>query len=525
MKASTIVDYQTPHVLHAQLLNKELVNVLNRGASRKDFMQTLSRFVRQICDFDRLCIYLYDSDSKLLSFFTSAEGVEVRSIAPIRKLDKATVAWHVITSQKPVVITDLPLYFAESGLPPITEAGLTTTMVLPLTLDKVIGTLHCSFIKKPENLEEITEFLLELYPYIAVGLGALLAMEQMEHSSNLHPLQVADEESSELFFSENIKMQEFLEQARIVAKLDIPVLLLGETGVGKSAIAHYIHRNSQRSKMRFVKVSCPALAPSLFESELFGHAKGSFTGASGMRVGRFELAHRGTILLDEIAELSQDMQSKLLHVLEDNSFERVGESTSLSVDTRVIAATNVKISSALNDGTLRRDFYYRLSTCILEIPPLRERVEDIPILANYFISHLSKKYKMRPIRLTKKILGKLIDYNWPGNVRELNNVINTLLVKKSISGKLTNNDIEQSLFLKSNNKNSNSDSSNRLASAGSVQYNTLEDSERSHIVVALERSKGLISGPNGAARALGLTRSSLQRRMAKYRIENPFRGT
>lgn len=518
MKVSNIVDYQTPHALHAQLLNKELVNALNNGASRKDFMQTLSGFVRQICNFDRLCIYLYDSDSKLLSFFTSAEGVEVRSIAPIRKLDKATVAWHVITSKKPVVITDLPLYFSESGLPPITEAGLTTTMVLPLILDKVIGTLHCSFIQKPDNLEEITEFLLELYPYVAVGLGALLAMEQMEHSSYLHPLRVADEDSSEIFFSESSTMQRFLEETRVVAKMDIPVMLIGETGVGKSAIAHYMHRNSQRSKMRFVKVNCPALAPSLFESELFGHAKGAFTGASGMRIGRFELAHRGTILLDEIAELSQDMQSKLLHVLEDNSFERVGESTSLSIDTRVIAATNIQINSALREGTLRSDFYHRLSSCVLEIPPLRERVEDIPILANYFSSHFSKQYRMKPIRLSSKILEKLTEYHWPGNVRELRNVINTLLVRKNISGKLTNKDIDKTLFLKSNRQKE--ELSYEPISVGNGKFTTLEDLERLHIIRALEHSQGVISGPNGAARVLGISRSSLQRRMVKLNIRN-----
>ena len=505
-------------MLGAQTLGRELVSSLGKVSSRNLFLQNLSRLFRQQFSFDRLCINLYDPNSELLSYFTAAEGAVINSISPIRKAEKTTVAGHVIESRKPVVITDISQHFVESMLHPMAEAGLTTTMAFPLALnDKIIGTLHCSFRQKPDNLYEIMEFLLELSPFVAVGLGALLAMEHLEQGSSLNQVPyTGDPGECQTFFFESNTMRRFMNKVHAVAVLDIPVLILGETGTGKSRLAHYIHCRSQRRKMQFVKVNCPAMASTLFESELFGHAKGAFTGAATKRTGRFELAHQGTLFLDEIAELNQEMQSKLLHVLDDSCFERVGESVSMSVDTRLLAATNVKMSEAVRQGKVRSDFYYRLSSCTLEIPPLRERVDDIPALSGFFVTQLAKQYSLPHIQLSQDILRRLGEHSWPGNVRELRNVINALLIKKSITDKLTDRDIEEAIAtddIALIERNVPSAVPARVGSGCS-----LEEVERQHIIQALERTRGVISGPKGAAKILGLSRSTLQRRMVKLGI-------
>jgi transcriptional regulator with GAF, ATPase, and Fis domain len=507
-------------MFNATSLNKELISSLGKVTSRKHFLQTLSRLFRQQFSFDRLCINLYDPNSEMLSYFTAVEGEVVNSLSAIHKAEKTTVAGHVIASRKPVVITDISQHFAESMLHPMAEVGLTTTMAFPLILsDQIIGTLHCSFRQKPDNLYEIMEFLLELSPFVSVGLGALLAMEHLEQGSSLNQVPyTGDTGECETFFFESQSMRRFMARVHAVAVLDIPVLILGETGTGKSRLAHYIHCRSQRRKMQFVKVNCPAMASTLFESELFGHAKGAFTGAATKRVGRFELAHQGTLFLDEIAELNQEMQSKLLHVLDDSCFERVGESVSLSVDARLIAATNVRMREAVTEGKVRSDFYYRLSSCTLEIPPLRDRVEDIPALSSFFVTQLSSKYSLPLIQLSQDLLHRLQTHCWPGNVRELRNVISALLIRKSISGTLSREDVDEALRTDAV---AYPEASSVAIQAPQNPPSTcsLEEVERQHIVQALARTQGVISGPKGAAKMLGLSRSTLQRRMAKLGID------
>lgn len=215
--------------------------------------------------------------------------------------------------------------------------------------------------------------------------------------------------------------------ARKAAQLQIPVLITGETGTGKSMLARWLHRRSPRRSANFVKVNCPSLAPTLFESEMFGYAKGAFTGAHAKRVGRIEMAQNGTLFLDEIGELSPDMQSKLLQVMEENSFERVGEAVPVDVDMRVISATNINLPEALARGRLRRDLFYRLAAVVLHMPPLRQRKNDIPLLVTHFTTQFSRQCELRPPRLSKAVLRELYCHDWPGNIRELRNVITRIL--------------------------------------------------------------------------------------------------
>jgi two-component system, NtrC family, response regulator AtoC len=223
-------------------------------------------------------------------------------------------------------------------------------------------------------------------------------------------------------------MKDILKQIRQIAEFDIPVLLLGESGTGKGIVASMIHELSCRAPERFMKINCAALPSELLESELFGYEAGAFTGATKSKAGKFEACHRGTIFLDEIAETPIGLQAKLLHVLQDGEFSRLGSYTSTQVDVRVIAATNTTISQAIAAGTFRRDLYYRLNVYTICLPPLRERREDIPALLEHFIDHWSQQIDRPPLPVSDTLIEACMEYPWPGNIRELENFVRRYLI-------------------------------------------------------------------------------------------------
>ena len=223
-------------------------------------------------------------------------------------------------------------------------------------------------------------------------------------------------------------MKDILNQIRQIADFDIPVFLLGESGTGKGVVANMIHEMSCRTHERFMKINCAALPSELLESELFGYEAGAFTGATKAKAGKFEACHRGTIFLDEVAEMPIGLQAKLLHVLQDGEFSRLGSYTATQVDVRVIAATNTKISEAIASGTFRRDLYYRLNVYTICLPPLRERREDIPSLLDHFISYWSEQIDRPPLPVSQVLLAACMEYPWPGNIRELENFVRRYLI-------------------------------------------------------------------------------------------------
>lgn len=511
-------------------IGKKLMQALTTQADRKTFFSTLSRLLQERFEFDRLCINLYDQQGEMLTYFTAAEGKYVSTLSPVRPAEtSSTVAGHVIATRKPVVITDFAQYFSESSIHPIAEAGLVATMAFPLMLDnEIIATLHCSFARTPDNLYAITTFLLELSPMVATCLGAILSLEHLRYNEkHLQVQSLSLPVPDENIVCHSKRMRDVMRQVDAVAKLDIPVLLLGETGTGKSLVAQAIHRRSRRKDAHFVRVNCPSMASSLFESEFFGHAKGAFTGAANKRIGRFEVAHEGTIFLDEVAELSPEMQSKLLHVLDNASFERVGESVSVAVDVRVVAATNVKLNEALRAGRLRADFFYRLSLCTIELPPLRERREDIPPLITSFSAQMTQKMDLPFVKFTAALMTPLQQYDWPGNIRELRNVISKVIVYNSIHNHVEAENVqailEESRGLLSSatvgkafpSREKDAPVSAPLPPASGT---TLADMERQHILATLERTGGVIAGSAGAAALLGIPRTTLQHRMHKLGI-------
>ena len=301
-----------------------------------------------------------------------------------------------------------------------------------------------------------------------------------------------------------------LEQVSQMAETDCTGLIIGETGTGKELIARAIHERSPRKDKPLIKVNCAAIPKDLFESEFFGHEKGAFTGAMAKRVGRFELANGGTLFLDETGELPLDIQAKLLRVLQEQEFERVGGQTTQKVDVRIIAATNRNLHERVVSKEFREDLYYRLNVFPLHVPALRDRQDDIALLAQHFVKKYARKYRKALERITDDALKGLGDYAWPGNIRELENVIERAVILSRGA------ELERGSWLPRGSVGQPVQSDAPPANAAVNQ--TLEEMERAHIQNTLERTNWRVSGEGGAAEILGLNRTTLEARMKKLGI-------
>lgn len=273
-----------------------------------------------------------------------------------------------------------------------------------------------------------------LKPFLDDNLQCALAKHLPPASAIAKPdIQEIDLGEGRSFVRSSRRMREIESQARLVARSDIPVLILGESGTGKEVIALFLHRMSRRSNRMFLKINCAAMPAELLESELFGYEQGAFTGAVKMKPGKFETCNGGTIFLDEIGEMPAILQAKLLQVLQDGTYSRLGSRSAMHTDVRVVAATNINMKKAMAEKTFREDLYYRLNGLSLVLPPLRERIEEIPAMAAYFMRKGAAKYELEPFPLTTALLDGLCRHTWPGNLRELENVINRLLVLRDES--------------------------------------------------------------------------------------------
>jgi formate hydrogenlyase transcriptional activator len=368
--------------------------------------------------------------------------------------------------------------------------------------------------------------------------AALQEVERLRERLQTENLYLRDEIRGEHNFEEMIgksePWQRLMRRLEPAAATDSTVLITGETGVGKELVARALHIRSPRRARPLIKVNCAAIPPGLIESELFGHVKGAFTGASERRIGRFELADKGTIFLDEIGELALDAQVRLLRVLQEREFEPVGSSQSLRADVRVIAATNRKLEQAVKDGAFRADLYYRLNVIPLEVPPLRERRSDIAALALHFMHRAARKMG-RPVHgISSAMLAALERYDWPGNVRELENVIERAMVLSSGAALELDPAFGEIVGVSAGAPTEGRAPALQMASAGQVERSaalqardpepapssvlTLEEAERRHILAALEATGWVIEGPRGAAKALNLTPSTTRSRMKKLGI-------
>jgi PAS domain S-box-containing protein len=455
------------------------------------------------------------------------------------------------------------------------SANAAATKLLGLKPDEVVGTIGMSLVAKTEaNLEQLNRAFTD----IRQGHERELVELELRRKDNGQPIWVqfwsrpepdgkhtrtmiiditqrvlAERERARLqsqnaYLQEEIKsslhfdeivgrstaLAAVLEGVRAVAPTDASVLITGETGTGKELIARAIHSVSRRKDKPLIKVNCAALPAGLIESELFGHEKGSFTGAIARRVGRFELADGGTIFLDEIGDLPIDMQAKLLRVLQERELERIGGGGPIHVDVRLIAATNRNLVAAIQDTTFREDLYYRLNVFPIHLPPLRERQGDIPLLANYFTSHFAAQFG-KPIRgIEPATLQRMAEYAWPGNIRELQNIVERAAILTS--GNLL--EIGPDVLQPSHPRKAalagaapdqapapaaaNSAAGGVLPSAAAaIGSPALEDVEREHIVAVLRQTGWRIDGPRGAAVILGINPNTLRSRMKKLGIVRP----
>ncbi len=387
------------------------------------------------------------------------------------------------------------------------------------------------YITKPFQQEEVRA-------RVQLHLNLLYAHRQLEeqnrklqeeieaHTRTQARVQYLDAElkSAQAFgqvVGKSLSFASILQEMEQMAGTDCTALIIGETGTGKELMARAIHEQSQRRENPLIKVNCAAIPKDLFESEFFGHEKGAFTGATSRRIGRFELANGGTLFLDEIGELPLDIQAKLLRVLQEQEFERVGGHVTLRVDVRIIAATNRGLEVEVAEQRFREDLYYRLNVFPIQIPPLRDRKEDIPLLIQHFIKKYGAKYGKRVEGAQDSTIEKLQSHGWPGNIRELENIIERGVIVSSGTW-LELGDWFSAVphfSTSSQRQPSSSNSSNAgLSDRSTSRTQTLEEKERAHILEVLESVNWRVSGEGGAAQRLGLNRTTLEARMKKLGI-------
>jgi len=347
-----------------------------------------------------------------------------------------------------------------------------------------------------------------------VGEDGITETAQMKDGLSLECLfddEVGGDPTFDGIIGRSKALRSVLREIRMVAPTDSTVLIYGETGTGKELIARAIHDLSSRRSSTFVKLNCAAIPTGLLESELFGHEKGAFTGAVNQRLGRFEVANHGTAFLDEIGEVPLELQPKLLRVLQEREFERLGSSRTLRTDARLVAATNANLAALVEEQRFRADLFYRLNVFPVRVPPLRERREDIPLLAWHFAKQFAGQMKKHYEGISPETMRALCEYDWPGNIRELQNLIErAVILCPGPVLRVPARDLHRRIITVPQNTHTG-------------QHQTLEEAERAHILQTLRDVRWVVGGPNGAAARLGMNRSTLQFRMKKLGIVRPGR--
>ena len=496
-------------------VNNTVVSVLDLH----ELLKAVSDSLRRLVPHEYASLSLYDAESQSLQIhaldFPVSKGLLQEGLSvPVR----GSPTGRALTTRQPVFITSNEIaQFGSDIARRILAEGLKSACCLPLiSHDRPLGTLVVASLEHEKFPERDAQLLRHVANQIAIAVENSLAFHrEVERANKLSEerLYLQDEIRSEYNFEEIIGesagLKRILEQLQTVAPTDSTILILGETGTGKELIARAIHNLSARRDRTMVKVNCAAIPTGLLESELFGHEKGAFTGAIAQRVGRFELAHRGTLFLDEVGDIPFELQPKLLRVLQEQEFERLGSPRTIKVDVRLVAATNVDLWRRVTDHQFRTDLYYRLKVFPITVPPLRERREDIPLLVRYFAQKYARRMKKPIDTIPGNAMAALSDYHWPGNVRELENFIErAVILSRGVELQIPLAELKQR--------------TKSSPIAGPNGFETLEKTERDHIIRALGETKWIIGGPTGAAARLGMKRTTLQSRMRKLGITRPL---
>jgi formate hydrogenlyase transcriptional activator len=518
-----MAEQQAKHQSERLQLLLQVNNVIASALDLPSLFRAVSTCLRTIVQYDYAVMGLYDAQKQELRAYAldGGEGLDFIGegmLVPV----VGTAPGLAITTKQVVIIGpgDAPKFSAEL-VQRAFKQGLRSSCSVPLLhQNRVLGAMSINSRTEAAFTKDDGELLMQIAGQIAIAVENALAYREIESLKNKltrEKLYLEDEIRTEHNFEELIgashAFNRILKQIETVAPTDAAVLIRGETGTGKELIARAIHNLSGRRERSLVKLNCAAIPTGLLESELFGHEKGAFTGAITQRIGRFELAHHGTLLLDEVGDIPVELQPKLLRVLQEQEFERLGSTRTQKVDVRLIAATNADLEQMVAEKKYRSDLYYRLNVFPVTIPPLRERVEDIPVLARFFTTKYARRMKKNIEAIPAEAIEALTAYHWPGNVRELEHFIERAVVLTQGSAL----EISQS-ELKPAPKAIAVSVSSSASSSGAVPLSTLEAAEREHILRALEETNWVIGGPQGAAARLGMKRTTLQSRMQKLGI-------
>jgi len=490
----------------------DINNAIVTKLTRDELFAAIAAAVGRAVPFDRLALSRYDPKTDSLQIVTYAGPYQRADYSPVGRLLALTdsPAGLAFLHHKPVIRRDLETERPTSSEERAYAHGFRSICALPLIVRGIsIGALTVGSLMRCQYSEADGDFLMEVANQIAIAVDNMNSHEETEALKTRFEAEavylqeeIKTEHNFEEIIGQSAPVRELLRKIEQVAPTEATVLIQGETGTGKELIARAVHDRSRRKDRPLVKVNCGSIPSGLVESELFGHEKGAFTGAAQRRIGRFELANGGTIFLDEVTELPIDTQVKLLRVLQEGEFERVGSSQTLKVDVRVIAATNRNLNEVVRNGMFRADLFYRLNVFPLEVSPLRDRKGDIPLLVNFFLSRLGKKLGKEIHGVSQKAMASLTRYSWPGNIRELQNVVERAVVLAS--GPIVKVD----------------DSMMRGDDGAQVSpVETLENVERNHILRALNETGWVIHGKKGVAEILGINPSTLRSRMEKLGIK------
>ncbi|MCS6265896.1 MAG: sigma 54-interacting transcriptional regulator [Nitrospira sp.] len=492
-----------------------VTNVLNSQRNRQSLFRAVTDQLAKVVRWERAGITVYDLKSDAFRFYaveTNLPKVVLRSDAMIPRAHSA-VGWvydHHQVHVRPHLQRERLFIEDESYL----QEGLGRMINLPMVVQEAcLGTLNIGSVEAGHPDPADVDFLQQVATQIGFAIAHVNAYEEitrLKEQLARENVYLAEELKANQDFGIVVGRSQAFEQVLTLARQAAPtgatVMVTGETGTGKEVLARAIHERSLRRDRAFVRLNCAALPAGLIESELFGHERGAFTGAEHQRVGRFELADGGTLFLDEVGEMPLEAQAKLLRVLQDGLVDRVGGANAIPVDVRVIAATNADLHRAIHQGRFRSDLYYRLNVFPIHMPPLRERPEDIPILARHFLQVHSQRLKRHCEDFDEASMERLVQYAWPGNVRELENIVERALIL--CHERLLR--IDPAMV-------------NVRVPTESGPRRTLQDEERHHILQTLTLLDWRIEGPGGAAEQLGLAPSTLRSRMQKLAIRRPSR--
>lgn len=532
MLASKQIAVAVDNVLAQEKLARErdrlrLVLDLNQAIATelelKPLLNSIARIIRPHLEQEYFGITLWDADGGNLLLglvdFPESAGFLTEEARIQIPLDDTPAGLAFQSGEMQILGPERMKEMCASAVRTLENEGIQTLCVIPLISARgKVGTMNIGSRKPNAFAGEILALLSEAAGQIAIAVDNALAYQkiaELNQRLEREKLYLVEEIRGEYSFEEIIghspEIRRVLQQVEVVAPSDSTVLILGESGTGKELIARAIHNRSPRSRGTFVKLNCAAIPAGLLESEIFGHERGAFTGALATKIGRFELADRGTLFLDEIGELPLELQPKLLRVLQEKEFERLGSPRTLKSDARVVAATNRNLERMVADKLFRLDLFYRLNIFPIEVPSLRQRRSDIVPLVRHFVGEYSRRLGKQILTIPSHTLEALERYDWPGNIRELQNVIErSVLLTREQTLRVDLSDLHGLAPIPESKRPS------ELA-------DTMDNIERRAIEAAIERAQGRIGGPGGAAEQLGLKRTTLISRMKKLGLSRSFR--